>query len=179
MKKLNFRIGKIASKNLALFIVLSFLWVDCAAVNSNQCVNNDIKKQSFNNPSTNLEEINSPGDRKIKKKRFKIWKKLVFLTSNKNPDKREIYPLAKFSALAGLGGLAILLTVQYIGIFGLLLAALLGYYAIPLGFIALRTIKESNEKYKGKNLAIVGILLGLIPVLWLTYLIYSIPIGFI
>lgn len=122
-------------------MMFSIFSIDSSAVNSGSGASMDVKKNTS----------------KTRKKltRFKVLKKLGFLTQKKNPKKqKETYPLAKLSAFLGLLGAVIPV-----------LGALLGVLAIIMGFMALSRIKKSGGKYRGKRLVIIGIALGIISIL--------------
>ena len=157
-----------------LFIcsVINFSSVDVLAVNSGTPMN----QLHPNNRVSNVTE--QPNDN-IKHSKFKKRiQSLIQILQKKNSKEPVNIPNAAFFSFGlGLAGvIGVLISSLTVGV-TFLIGLLMGLIAIPFGIIALVQIKRSNGKLKGRSLAFWGIILGILPIAWITYVLFIVGIA--
>ena len=146
-------------------LILLFFFI-CVTSSSFAVV--DTKERVQSERIQNSKKENFSKKKNIKKRKFRLrdlfqWKKKI--KKARQIEKRKVPPSAGWSlTFALLGILCLGIPFQYIGFvlfLGLEIAALI------LGIIGLKKIDRDLEKWKGKGIAIVGILIPIIIFIWL------------
>jgi len=97
------------------------------------------------------------------KKKHKKKRKKPFNSKNNDPtDEREVHDLAIMSLMAGLSIYLSLLLIPFIYGGVTILIILLAILAVVWGIKGKKQIKKNPSKYKGRNMAQAGLVLGLI-----------------
>ncbi len=140
------------------------------AINKNQTVD---KKEKFNAKTLNHKRTKKNLKKKKKFKLFQIFKLNKTFKNKKNSHKK----LDVFSLIAGIAGI-LALGFVFFGLGWFLLMSKIGGV---FGYLGLRNIKDDPENLKGKTLAWLGVLTGVILIIGLlAFLIIAIsdPEGF-
>ena len=97
----------------------------------------------------------------LKRKQEKKHKKPFKSKNNDSVDEREVHDLAILSLMAGILIYLTLLFIPLIDLFILIPAALFTIFALAWGFKSRKAIRENPNKFKGKKMALAGILLAI------------------